>query len=192
MKKVICILSATAVLMSCKKGGDEGGTTPVDNGPLGGTYSFSGTTSKSYDTIPGSGIVTTHEYTQTCSNFKGTITITANTISSKGLMFDYQNAGIRKETNTTTGATITTNLSYLPNSAGGAATAYSSAYTFSVAGSELSITDAQYLFNPGFLLLPASKKYKYTYAGNVLKITVDYYDASSKNRSTTEASFTKQ
>lgn len=192
MKKVICALVVTAFITSCGEKNNGNDTPPVDNGPLGGTYTFTSATTKSYDTIPGSGIETTYEYTSTTTNHKGTISFTANTVSSKGLMFDYLTSGVRKERNTTTGATTTTNTTPFTGTSGGASTTYSSAYTFSIAGSEMSINDAQYIFNPAFLILPASKKYTYTFTGGVLKITFESYTASSRNRMTYEGTFTKQ
>lgn len=191
MKKIICTLAVAALLASCSKksGGD---TPPVDNGPLGGTYTFTSATTKSYDTIPGSGIETTYEYTSTTSNLKGSISFTANTVSSKGLTYDFLTSGIRKEKNTTTGATTTTNTTPFSGNSGSNTSNYNSAYTFSIAGSEMTITDAQYIFNPAFLILPASKKYTYTFTGGVLKIMFESYTPSSKNRMVYEGTFTKQ
>lgn len=193
MKKIIYALAVLAFVNSCgDKNSGTSETPPVDNGPLGGTYNFTASTTKSYDTIPGSGIETTNEYTSTTTNHKGTISFTASTVSSKGLMYDFSTSGIKKERNTVTGAIVTTNISPFTGVSGGVATNYSSSYTFSIAGSEMSINDAQYIFNPAFLILPASKKYSYAFVGGVLKVTIESYNSSQRARSVCEATFTKQ
>lgn len=193
MKQLIYALALLALISSCgDKNSGTSETPPVDNGPLGGTYNFTASTTKSYDTIPGSGIETTNEYTSTTTNHKGTISFTSNTVSSKGLMYDFNTSGVRKERNTTTGATVTTNISPFTGTSGGTSTNYSSSYTFSIAGSEMSINDAQYIFSPAFLTLPASKKYSYTFVGGVLKVTIESYSSTQRFRSVCEATFTKQ
>lgn len=191
MKKTISILAFSAMLFSCKKDANNNGT-PVDNGPLGGTYSFTASVEKTYDSIPGSGILTTNEYTTTTTNLKGTVTFTATTISANGLMCDFNTTGIHKEKNTNTGATITTNTTPLTGTIGSSTATKSCNYTFSIPGSEMSIDDAQYVFFPSFLILPASKKYTYTLTGNILKVKIESYSASSQYRTVVESTFTKQ
>lgn len=191
MKTLILILAIGISITSCSK--NEGGNEApvVDNGPIGGNYNFTGSTTKTYDTIPGSGIVTINEYTSTTSNHKGITAITAGSITSKGLMYDYSTGGIRKEVNTTTGATVTTTITPFTGVSGNASSSTSSNYTIAVAAGELTINDAQYLFNPAFILLPANKKYAYVLSGNILTITATYYDAGTKHRAVSESSFTK-
>ncbi len=187
--KTICSLFALCVLISsCSK---KDSTTAIDNGPIGGTYTFTSALTKTYDTIPGSGIATITEYTSSTTNHKGTVTVTASSINSKGLMYDYTTTGVKKEVNTSTGATITTTTTPFSGTSGSASNTFSSNYTIAVAAGELTIDDAQYLFNPAFLPQPANKKYSYTLTGNTLKVTTAYYNAGNKSRMINEATFTK-
>ena len=132
------------------------------------------------------------EYITTTTNLKGTITITAGSISSSGLQYDFITSGTRKDKNTTTGNETNTPIGPTSGSRGAATANYSSAYTLSAATSTLTVTDAQYLFNPAFLLLPVSKQYKYSLTGSTLKITVEYYDPGTRYRGVYEAHFQKQ
>ncbi len=190
MKNCRFILALSVILFSCSK--EKSPDTQVDNGPIGGTYSFSGYVSSTYDTIPGSGIVTTTNYNTACSNFKGTITITATLLSSKGLMFDFITTGVRKETNTTTGASNSSNITPITGSSGASTTSYSSSYTISTSAGTLVIPTADNLFSPVFIQLPSNKTYKYLLTGNTLKITSEYYSSLNKSRQVVEATFTKQ
>lgn len=194
MKKALLAFAFGLVLFACKKDVDPPVTpTPaVDNGPIGGTYAFSGSVTKSYDTIPGSGIVTINEYNTATTNLKGTMTVTASSITSKGLMYDYTTTGTTKEMNTANGATVTTNKSPQSGASGQSTSSWAKAYTISTATGELTIDDAQYLFNPAFISQPAGKKHKYTLSGTTLKITTEHYDAANKYRVVNEATFTKQ
>src|SRR4051812_26633098 len=98
MKKTAVLLALCFALFSCKKENHEDPTpAPVNNGPIGGTYTLTGVVSSAYDTIPGSGIVTIHEYHTTCTNLKGSTSITATSINSKGLMYDFATTGTQKE-----------------------------------------------------------------------------------------------
>ncbi|MEJ8843433.1 hypothetical protein WG954_13675 [Lacibacter sp. H375] len=191
MKKNSFILALSVLLFSCSK---EKSPEPqqVDNGPIGGTYTFSGYVSSTYDTIPGSGILTSTNYNTACSNFKGTITLTSNQFSSKGLMFDFVTTGVRKETNTTTGATNSTITTPITGTSGAATTSYSSTYTISTSAGTLNIPTADNLFSPVFIMLPFNKTYNYVVTGNTLKIKSEYYSALNKSRQVVEASFTKQ
>ena len=163
---------------------------PANNGPIGGTYSFTSAEAKAYDTIPGNGILTINEYTSTASNLKGSLAITASSITSKGLLFDYTLVGTKKEVNTTNNTTVTTAYTPSSDSRGQATTTYTSNYTINTG--ELTIEDAQYLFSPAFLLQPTNKKHSYMLNGNVLKIVSTFYDPSTRTRSVYEATFTKQ
>lgn len=196
MKLTAFIFALCLALLSCSKGGSNSGTeptpTPVNNGPIGGTYSFTTAVTKAYDTIPGSGITTINEYTTTGSNLKGSIVITAGAINSKGLMFDYTRTGNKKEVNTSNNNTITTNYSPQSGSSGATTTSYTSNYTINTTTGELTVDDGTYLFCPAFLSQPANKKHSYTLTGNVLKVTSVHYDASAKYRTVHEATFTKQ
>jgi hypothetical protein len=191
---LLCILAAA--LVSCSKSSQSDPApdpvAPVNNGPIGGTYTFTSLTEKTYDTIPGTGILTTHEYTTTTTNHSGSLVITAGTITSKGLMDNYVNTGTRKETNTTTGAVVTTNLSPTSGSSGAASTNYSSTYSIDTAVGELTISNAQYLFNPAFIMQPGNNKHSYTLTGNTLKVITNSYSASGRTRTISEATFTKQ
>ena len=192
MKTQILILSLVVAFSSCgEKDSTPNPVTPIDNGPIGGSFTFTSSVTKTYDTIPGSGINTITEYTTNTTNLKGSIAITATTIASKGLMNDYTTTGTRKEVNTTTGATVTTTTTPLTGTSGATTTNYNSTYTISVASGELTINDAQYLFNASFISLPANKKYAYILTGNMLKITSTHYDAANKHRMVYEATFTK-
>lgn len=195
MKKAILLATLGLVLFSCKKDVDPPAPAPtpvVDNGPIGGTYAFSSTVTKSYDTIPGSGILTINEYTTTAVNLKGTMTVTASSITSKGLMYDYTTTGTTKEVNTATGATGIINRTPLTGASGQSTTSVAKGYTISTATGELTIDDAQYLFNPAFVTQPAGKKHKYSLSGTTLKITTEQYDAAARYRVVNEATFTKQ
>jgi hypothetical protein len=192
MKDVMTIL-ALGLLISCSKGDTPGQTpTPVNNGPIGGTYNLTALTSVSKDTIPGSGIVTTTEYTTASTNLKGSIVVSATSMNSKGLMYDFTTTGVRKETNTNTGATTSANATPTTGSRGQTSSSVTSNYTINTTTGELTIDDAQYLFNPAFISQPSTKKHKYTLTGNVLKVITEYYDANAKYHVVNEASFTKQ
>ena len=106
-------------------------------------------------------------------------------------MFDFTTTGTRKEVNTTTGATITSTPSPTSGSRGAPTTNFGSTYTIATATTELTVNDAQSLFSPAFLLLPANKKCTYTITGNSLKVTSTYYDAPTRHREVTESTFTK-
>jgi hypothetical protein len=189
----ILLMISLAALISCKKESTpEPVPQPVDNGPIGGNYSLAGITTRYYDTIPGSGIITINEYTTATTNLKGSLAITANSLTSKGLMVDYTLTGTKKEVNTSTGATTTTSYTPQTGSRGESNTTYSSNYTITAAAGEITVNDAQYLFSPAFLIQPSNKKHKYTLTGSTLKITSETYDASTKTRSVNEAIFTKQ
>jgi hypothetical protein len=194
MKNTLLLLIAFSALISCTKSGTTTTppTPPVDNGPLGGTYTLTALTSKSYDTTAGSGILTMYEYITTTTNLTGSITITGSNISSKGQMHSYSTSGTRKEMNTASGAVITTNLSPLTGSSGSASGAFNSNYTIDATALELTIDNAQYLFNPAFISQPANKKHSYTVTGNTLKVTTNAYTSSSRSRAINEATFTKQ
>jgi hypothetical protein len=140
----------------------------------------------------GSGTLQMTEYITTTSNLKGTITITADSIKSKGLMYDYVLTGSRKDKVISTGTETTTTFTPANDSRGAATTNYKSSYTIAVAAGELTINDAQYLFNPAFVLLPNSQKYKYSLVGNTLKVTIEYYDPALRHREFYEATFQKQ
>lgn len=195
MKKAILLLAFSLVGFSCKKAVDSPAPAPaptVDNGPIGGTYAFSGSVTKSYDTIPGNGIVTINEYSTTAANLKGAMTVTASSITSKGLMYDYTTTGTTKEINTASGNTITTNRQPQTGASGQSTTSFAKAYTLSAGTGELTIDDAQYLFNPAFIPQPAGKKHHYNLTGTALKITSEQYDAAAKYRVVNEATFSKQ
>jgi hypothetical protein len=192
---IVLIVAASACKKSTTPGG--GGTTPVDNGPLGGTYSFSSCNAKTNDTTvePGTSpgvmnqVVKERIYaSQSCS---GKLIITKTNMKSEGQVWNYGVSGTEKTTNLSTN--ITTVGTYLPysDSRGISTTTYNSDYSFSIAGSQVQINDAQYLFCPAFLLLPAEKKYNYTFSGNQLTITVEYYSAANRSRSVTTSVFTK-
>ena len=189
-------MSLCFLLFSCSKEEKQPEPTPtpvpVDNGPVGGTYSLTGIVYVSYDTIPGSGITTINQYNTACTSVKGSATITATSINSKGLMYDFTTSGTKKEVITSTGATTTTNYTPTTGSRGQSTSSVSSNYTISTTTGELTIDDAQYLFNPAFTSQPANKKHKYALTGNTLKVTTEQYDASAKFRSVNEATFTKQ
>lgn len=191
MKFTLSIFVFAFVLFSCKKS-DNSTQTPLNNGPIGGVYSFTALTTKTYDTIPGSGILTTTEYTTTTTNHSGTLTITSNNMNSKGLMYNFSRSGTRKETNTSTGAVINSNISPFTGSSGVSTSNYSSSYTIDANALTLTIDNAQYLFNPAFITQPSDKKYTYALTGNTLKITTNTYSASNRNRTVDEATFTKQ
>jgi hypothetical protein len=191
MKNTSLLFLVALAFVSCNKSSNPG-PAPVNNGPIGGTYAFTALTDKFYDTIPGSGIVTMNEYTSTTTNHKGSVSITANNISSKGLMYDYTTTGTHKEMNTTTGATTTTNYSPLTGTSGSASTAYNSNYTIDVTALELTIDNAQYLFDPAFISQPSNKKYSYTLTGNTLKVITNTYSATTRSRTVSEGTFTKQ
>ena len=191
LKTIIFLFPAFLFLVSCKKDNNSV-TAPIDNGPIGGTYSFSTAVTKTYDTIPGNGVVTMNEYTTVGTNLKGTVTITATTITSKGLAYDYTLTGTKKEVNTATGAQTTTDYTPSSDSRGASYTSYNSSYTINRTAGELTIDDAQYLFNPAFLLQPANKKHSYTLNGNTLKVTSVYYNAGTNTRTINEATFIKQ
>jgi hypothetical protein len=190
MKENSLILALSVILFSCSK--EKSPEPQVDNGPIGGTYSFSGYVSTTYDTIPGSGILNTTNYNTACSNFKGTITLTANQFSSKGLMCDFITTGVRKEINTSTGASNSTTITPITGTSGATTTSYSSSYTISTSAGTLGIPSADNLFSPMFILLPFNKTYKYVVTGNTLKITSEYYSALNMGRQIVEATFTKQ
>jgi hypothetical protein len=177
-------------LVACDKSDND--EAPVDNGPIGGTYKFTGSTTNLFDTSTGPGIMTTNEYTTTTSNHQGTITITAHNISSKGLMFNSSTAHTRKETNTSTGAVVTSNSGPFTGTSGSATDTYNSNYTIDVAAGQLTIDNAQYLFNPSFINQPLDKKHSYTLTGNTLQVTTNTYSASSRSRTVNVAIFTKQ
>jgi hypothetical protein len=165
---------------------------PVDNGPIGGTYTLTGIVYISYDTIYGSGLTTMNQYNTSCTNIKGSATVSATSINSKGLMYDFTTNGTKKEVITSTGATTTTNNTPITGSRGVGTSSVTSNYSINTTAGELTIDDAQYLFNPAFTSQPANKKHKYALAGNTLKVTTEQYDASTKFRSVNEATFTKQ
>jgi len=191
MKFALSIFVFACVLFSCKKS-DNNSTTPVNNGPIGGVYTFTALTVKTYDTIPGSGILTTTEYTTTTTNHSGSLTITANNLNSKGLLYNFSTSGTRKETNTSTGAVINSNISPFTGSSGATTSNYNSSYTIDVNALELTVDNGQYLFNPAFITQPSNKKHTYIVTGNTLKITTNTYNASNRNRTINEATFTKQ
>ena len=192
MKNVITFL-ALGLLISCSKSDKTEPTpTPVNNGPIGGTYNLTSVTSVSKDTVHGTGIMTTTEYTTTIANPKGSIIVSASSLNSKGLMYDFTTTGVRKETNTSTGATTTTNATPLTGARGQTSSSVTSNYTINTTTGELTIDDAQYLFNPAFISQPSTKKHKYTLTGNVLKVITEHYDASAKYRVVNEATFTRQ
>jgi hypothetical protein len=195
MKNTLLTAALCLALFSCSKDDNNQEPTPappVNNGPIGGNYNLTGLSTTSYDTIPGSGMVTINEYTTTSANLKGSITISATAMNSKGLMYDFTTTGVRKEVNTTTGATVTTNMTPSTGSRGQSTSSVSSNYTINTGAGELTIDDAQYLFNPAFISQPGSKKHKYTLSGNVLKVITEHYDASTRYRVVNEAMFTKQ
>ena len=187
----LCLL-----LFSCSKEEKQPEPTPppvpVDNGPIGGTYNLTGVVYTVYDTIPGSGITTINQYNTACTNIKGSATITATSINSKGLMYDFSTIATKKEIITSSGATTTTSYTPTTGSRGLATSSVTSNYTINTTIGELTIDDAQYLFNPAFTSQPANKKHKYALAGNTLKVTTEQYDASTRFRCVNEATFIKQ
>lgn len=122
----------------------------------------------------------------------GSISVTATTISSKGLMYDYSTSGTQKEMNTSTGAVKISSYGPILGSRGAMTAASSSNYAIDTNLGELTIDDAQYLFNPAFVSQPVNKKHIYVLTGNVLKVTTNTYTASSQSRMISEATFTKQ
>lgn len=193
MKHKFMFLVLGLALFACKKGNDpDPAPLPVNNGPIGGTYNLSSVLIKSYDTIPGSGIMTITEYNTSCTNLKGSSTINATAINSKGLMYDFTTTGTRKEVNTSTGATTTTAVTPITGTSGQTTSSVTSNYTINTAAGELTIDDAQYLFNPSFISQPSNKKHKYTLNGNALKVVTEHYNASARYRVINETTFTKQ
>lgn len=189
MKTSVWFIALVVTISSCSKKGDTAAPA-VDNGPIGGTYTFTGCTLTTNDTTANPGVLNIFENVITPTNLKGTLTITSTTITSKGLMYDYTGVNTSKYVNTTTGATTTTTTPS-SGSSGGSTQTYSNSYTISTANSQLTINDGQYLFNPAFILQPTDFKYAYTLTGNTLKITVAYYSPANRSRSLCVATFTK-
>lgn len=107
-------------------------------------------------------------------------------------MYDYTLNGSRKELNTSTGAVVNTTFAPSSGSRGAATTTYKGNYTINTTAGELTIDDAQYLFNPAFTLQPLNNKHSYVLTGSILTVTSVHYNAATKYRSINEASFTKQ
>jgi hypothetical protein len=189
MKTTILILALGIAISSCSKSDTPAAT---DEGPIGGTYSFTGSSITTNDTVPTTGLLNINASTTTTTNQKGLITITAGTISSKGLMYDCTTVGTTKYVNTTTGATTITNNGPFLESKGSTTSSYSNNYTISTSNGELTITDAQYLFNPAFILQPLNNKHSYSLSGNILTVTTSYYNSTNRSRSVSIATFTKQ
>jgi len=189
MKTTILILALGIAISSCGKS-DNPAAPVVDNGPIGGTYTFTGSTLITDDTVATIGVLNIYENIIATTNLKGSLTITLNNITCKGLMYDYTGNNTSKYVNTTTGATTTTNTPS-SGSAGGSTVTYASNYTITTATGELTVTDGQYLFNPSFIFQPANNKYTYTLSGNTLKITTAYYNAANRSRSVSVATFVK-
>lgn len=175
MKQIFTLSLLALLAISCKK--NNGST--QDNGPIGGNYNYTGTTITSYDTMPGSGIQTITLYTTTTTNLKGTLTITKDKITNKGLMYDFNTTGTRKEVNTSTGATNTNATTPITGSSGATTTSYSSTYAINTSTAELNIPTGELLFSASFIPQPATKKYKYTLSANVLTIISEQYAPSS-------------
>jgi hypothetical protein len=200
MKKLI-LLSAIIAFVSCKKSDDTPtnppAPTPVNNGPLGGTYTYKSSNLVTNDTIiePASGptpafeVATERTYTNTSCT--GSLTITATNIKSQALSWNYATAGTVKRKNLSTMVTTTSNLLSGNDSRNVNGASYNSNYVFSIAGSQLQIIDAQYLFVPSFQSLPTDGKYNYSVIGNDLTVVIDYYSAANKFRSRTTSVFTK-
>jgi hypothetical protein len=189
MKTNFLLLALGITIFSCTKKDDPTPPPPVDNGPIGGNFVFTGYTGNTYDTSASGGTTTITVYTTTATNLKGSTAITAASITSKGLMYDYTTTGLTK--NVTGSGTTTTILTPTTGSRGGSSSTMSSNYSIATSSGEITVDDAQFLFNPAFVLQPANKKHSYNLTGNVLKITTTYYDAATRHGSVSEATFTK-
>ncbi len=200
MKSLLLIALASLLLISCKK--NETTPTPtldpvVDNGPLGGTYTYKSLLVVTNDTIiepgqfggPSFEVATERTYTSTSCT--GKLTITKTNLKSDGLISNYGYTTTGTKKNLTTGAISI--LTYLPSSdtRGASTTSYNSNYTFSIAGAQLNITDGQYVFNPAFQIQPTDKNYRYTFLANELTVNYEYYSASNRTKNKTTAVFTK-
>lgn len=193
MRKATLPLALGLFLLACSKGNDPVTPDPVvNNGPIGGNYSLTAVTQKQYDTIPGTGILTIREYNFATTNIKGTLAITGASMTSKGLVYDFTRTGTTKEVNTANGQTVTTTHSPTTGTVGVTTSSYSSNYTIDATAKTVTVADAQYIFNPAFIMLPSNKTYFYATSGNTLTVTSVHYDATNKSRTISESIFTKQ
>jgi hypothetical protein len=190
MRYLILFIVSSIILFSCKKNA----STPaplVDEGLLGGTYTFKSYNRNTQDTTVNAGFLIATYRNFNSTNCAGTLTITKNNLKADGLVWNYMEAGSEMRTNLTSNASMIADFLTVNGSTGATTTSYSSNYTFSIAGTQLEVNDAQYIFCPAFQIMPIDKKYNYTLVGNDLSITISYYNPVSRSRYLGTAVFRK-
>jgi hypothetical protein len=183
MKYFFSIVFAMALFTSCSKKG-------ADNTSMVGVYKFAGSYTKWNDTVTASNLLLTYEFITTTSNHLGTLTISPDSISRKGLVYDISVTRIMKETNLTTGAVTITDLGTTGGQRGNIGDMLISRYSLPAATGKMYIENAGYLFSPEYLVMPADRLFPFIFDNGVLKIITEGWEP--RHRTFNEATFIKQ